>query len=87
MSNFIKLRLILQEPKPDYGNFLVELEKDEIKKEDLDLLLRKAVESKVTQFRDFCNALVRYSFHDPVKAQISISTTPKVTPDSSRSRK
>jgi hypothetical protein len=43
MSNFIKLRLILQEPKPDYNNFLAELKKEEIKKEDLDLLLRKAV--------------------------------------------
>ena len=86
MSNFIKLRLILQQPKPDYKNFLVELQKEEIKKEDLDLLLRKAVESKVTQFRDFCNALVWYYSHNPVKARISTSMTPKVPQGSSRSR-
>lgn len=51
----------------------------------MDLLLRKAVESKVTQFRDFCNALVWYYSKNPVKAQISTSTTPKVLHGSSRS--
>lgn len=43
MSTFITLRLILQEPKPDLAKFLVELEKQEIAKGDLDLLLKKAV--------------------------------------------
>ena len=48
--SFIKLRLILQEPKPDLSKFLKELEMEAIQKGDLDLLLRKSVESKLNQF-------------------------------------
>lgn len=59
MSNFIALRLILQEPKPDVRLFMEELSRGELKKGDYDLLLRKAVESKVPDFRQFCEALVR----------------------------
>lgn len=57
--SFIKLRVILTEPKPDLAHFVQQLEEEEVKKEDLDLLLRKAVESKVAHFADFCAALVR----------------------------
>ncbi len=59
MSTFIKLRLILQEPRPDLANFLAILEREKVEKGDLDLLLRKAVESKLQQFSDFANALIR----------------------------
>jgi ribosomal protein S3AE len=59
MSNFITLRLILQEAKPDVRQFMEELSREELKKSDYDILLRKAVESKVPEFRQFCDALVR----------------------------
>lgn len=57
--SFIKLRVILTEPKPDLSDFVKQLDEEEVKKEDLDLLLRKAVESKVSHFADFCSALVK----------------------------
>ena len=53
MSTFINLRLILQEKKPNLAEFLRQLELEDLKKEDLNLLLRKAVESRPLQFADF----------------------------------
>lgn len=78
MSTFITLRLILQEPKPDLAKFLVELEKQEIAKGDLDLLLKKAVESRPPHFSEFCSALVRYSIFHAAKELTSTSATRKV---------
>ena len=48
--SFINLRVTLTEPKPDLNKFVEQLDKEDVKKEDLDLLLRKAVESKVSRF-------------------------------------
>lgn len=59
MSNFIKLRLILQEQRPEYHKFIAELGQQTLKNSDLDLLLRKAVEERVPEFPYFCKALVR----------------------------
>ncbi len=84
MSNFITLRLILQEPKPDVRQFVECLSKEELKKGDYDLLLRKAVESKVPDFRLFCDALVRYAWWDSGRELMSTSSTPRVLPYSSR---
>lgn len=49
-----------------------------MKKGDLDLLLRKAVESKVCDFKQFCDALVKYAVVDLEKEPTSTSLTPKV---------
>ena len=46
MAEFAKLRGILAEPKPDLIHFRQQLQKGDVEKKDLDLLLRKAVEVK-----------------------------------------
>ena len=78
MAEFAKLRGILAEPKPDLVHFRQQLQKVEVKKEDLDLLLRKAVEAKHAQFPLFCSALVGYISLYSGKAPISIFRTPRV---------
>lgn len=76
--SFIKLRGILSEPKPDPANFVSELERVELRKEDLNILLRKAVESKLPRFSEFCSALVRYPLSYSDKARASTFTTRRV---------
>ena len=53
--------------------------KEELKKGDYDLLLRKAVESKVPEFRLFCEALVKYCCCYLGRAPMSTSSIPRVT--------
>lgn len=60
MSNFIDLRIILQEAKPSLASFLAKLNENKLPKEDLDILLRKTIESKIAQFEEFADVLVRY---------------------------
>ena len=43
MGTFIRLRLILQDKKPDLKNFFNQLDNSDLIKGDYDLLLRKAV--------------------------------------------
>jgi len=85
MSNFIKLRLILQEPRPAFYNFIAELGQQQLQNGDLDLLLRKAVEGRIPDFSNFCRALVRYINCNLVKEPMSISMIPKVELALSRS--
>jgi hypothetical protein len=60
MSGFFSMRNILSDPKPDLATFLTLLNAEPLKKEDLDLLLRKSVEEKGIQahFPEYCSALV-----------------------------
>ena len=80
MSAFIKLRNILQENKPNWEVFSAELESKDLQKGDVDLLLRKAVESKISPFKDYCHKLVKYVLKDIGKEPISILAIPKVPP-------
>ena len=50
MATFTRLRLILQDKKPDLKNFITQLDNPDLISKDYDLLLRKAVEEKVMQF-------------------------------------
>lgn len=78
MSNFIKLRLILQEQRPAFHNFIAELGQQQLQNGDLDLLLRKAVEGRIPDFPNFCRALVRYIRYHLAKERTSIFMTRKV---------
>ncbi len=78
MSNFVNLRLILQDNRPDFRKFKEELSRDELKKGDLDLLLRKLVDCKVPDFQLFCDVLVKYDLGHLGREPMSTSPTPKV---------